>query len=79
MTQSTPAFSDRYLAQVEAERQFVVQQLQEVGADPNRQQGCCPSASCSIDVPLAAKMNHMPTLEEAYRAAYAANRRSSAR
>lgn len=75
MTQSTPAFSDRYLAQVEAERQYVVQQLQEIGSDSRRQQDGSPCASCSIDIPLTAKMDHLPTLEEAYRAVYAANNR----
>jgi hypothetical protein len=75
MPQSSPAFSERYLAQVEAERQYVVQHLQEVDSGSSRLQNDLSSSS-GIDAPLSATMNRMLTLEEAYRAVYATSRSS---
>lgn len=66
----TSEFSDRYLAQVEAERQYVVHQLAGVEGEGEDRERKTPG----IGVPLISKLASMPTVEEAYLSVFAENR-----
>jgi hypothetical protein len=72
LTNSASEFSERYLAQVEAEREYVVQQLVEESGKDN----ILPATS-GIGIPLASTMAAMPTLEEAYLSVFAENKRKN--
>lgn len=68
--QSTIGFSDRYVAQVEAERQYIVRQMEGANGKGDGQEDKSPG----IGIPLASKLASVPTVEEAYLSVFVENR-----